>query len=150
MNVLLAIDESEFSEAATKTVIAQIAVKGTSVRVLHAVEPIWYASSESLGAVERLEAMHGEAVHRGKELVARAEKELRDAGFEVSSRVMDGDPREVIVEQAEKQKADLIVLGSHGRRGWRRLVLGSVSEAVARYAPCSVQIVRLHGAAERL
>jgi nucleotide-binding universal stress UspA family protein len=142
MKVLLAIDDSECSQVATTTVIKHIPVKGTSVSVLHVVKPIWYAGSESLETVEQFEAKHGAAVQRAQQLVARAEHALREAGFEVSSRVADGDPREVIVEQAEKQKADVIVVGTHGRRGWRRLVLGSVSEAVTRYARCSVHIVR--------
>ena len=150
MNVLLAIDDSEFSQAATKSVIEHIPVKGTVVRVLHVVEPIWYAGTESLEAIEHWDAVHAAAVKGAKELVARAEQALREAGFEVSTLVAEGDPREMIVDQAVKQKADQIVLGSHGRRGWRRMVLGSVSEAVARYAPCSVQIVRARPAAERL
>ncbi|HVB98415.1 MAG TPA: universal stress protein [Candidatus Dormibacteraeota bacterium] len=148
MNVLLAIDESEFSRATTREVIAHIPVSGTRVCVLHVVEPIWYVGGEPLGAIEQLEAVHTEAVEHGKRLVEQAEKALREAGFEVTSLVAEGDPRATIVDQAETQKADLIVLGSHGRRGWRRLVLGSVSESVARYAPCSVQIVRAPAAAK--
>ncbi len=142
MNVLLAIDESEFSEAATKAVLAQIPAKGSRVLVLHVVERTHYVGSESLSAIEQLETLHRGAVERGRQLVARAEKALREAGFETASLVAEGDPREAIVEHAKREKASLIVVGSHGRRGWRRLVLGSVSEGVARYANCSVQIVR--------
>jgi nucleotide-binding universal stress UspA family protein len=49
----------------------------------------------------------------------------------------------VILDTAAKWHADLIVIGSHGRKGLDRFLLGSVSEAVARHAPCSVQIVRV-------
>jgi nucleotide-binding universal stress UspA family protein len=142
MKILLAIDESEFSEAATRAVISHFPAAGTRVCVLHAAESLWYSGPEPLGAVEQLESLHEDAIRRGKELVARAEKALREAGFETSALVVEGDPRAAIVEQAEKQPADVIVMGSHGRRGWRRLILGSVSEAVVRYAPCSVFIVR--------
>jgi nucleotide-binding universal stress UspA family protein len=131
MKILLAIDESEFSEAATRAVISHFPAAGTRVCVLHAAESLWYSGPEPLGAVEQLESLHEEA-----------EKALREAGFETSALVVEGDPRAAIVEQAEKQPADVIVMGSHGRRGWRRLILGSVSEAVVRYAPCSVFIVR--------
>lgn len=145
MKILLAIDESEFSQAAIRTVISQYPAAATQVCVLHAVESLWYAGPEPLGAVEQLESLRQEAIRQGKELVARAEKTLRAAGFETSGLVREGDPRAAIVEQAEKQHADVIVIGSHGRRGWRRLILGSVSEGVARYAPCSVCIVRTPG-----
>lgn len=53
-----------------------------------------------------------------------------------------GDPRNVIVGFAEKLHADLLVMGTHGRTGVRRLVLGSVAETVTRTAPCPVLLVR--------
>jgi nucleotide-binding universal stress UspA family protein len=56
--------------------------------------------------------------------------------------VLAGNPKEVILEEAEKWNADLIVVGSHGRRGFKRFLLGSVSEAVAMNAHCSVVVVR--------
>jgi nucleotide-binding universal stress UspA family protein len=58
-------------------------------------------------------------------------------------RLFSGHPKEVILDEAEKWDADLIVVGSHGYRGWQRFLLGSVSQAIASHAPCSVQIVRL-------
>jgi len=56
--------------------------------------------------------------------------------------VASGDVREKIVEYAAEWGADLIVLGSHGRSGASRFLLGSVTEWIARHAPCSVKIVR--------
>lgn len=58
-----------------------------------------------------------------------------------------GDPQAVIVDQAVSTRADLIVMGTHGRRGFRRLLLGSVTEAVLREAPCAVMTVPAHEAA---
>ena len=54
----------------------------------------------------------------------------------------NGSAREVILDEAERWYADLIVLGSHGYSGWQRFLLGSVSHAVATHAHCSVEIVR--------
>jgi nucleotide-binding universal stress UspA family protein len=51
-------------------------------------------------------------------------------------------PQELILKEAADWGADLIVLGSHGRRGFSRFLLGSVSEAVASHAPCSVEVIR--------
>ena len=54
-----------------------------------------------------------------------------------------GDPKSKIINAAEAWGADLIVLGSHGRKGLQRFLLGSVSETDMRHAHCSVEIVRL-------
>jgi nucleotide-binding universal stress UspA family protein len=71
-----------------------------------------------------------------------AEEVLASAGLKVTASVLAGNPKEVILAEAKKWKADLIVVGSHGRRRFRRFLLGSVSEAVAMNAHCSVVVVR--------
>ena len=60
----------------------------------------------------------------------------------MTTEVLTGSPKRVIVEETEKWGADLIVLGSHGYRSWERLLLGSVSQAVVAHAECSVEVVR--------
>ena len=69
---------------------------------------------------------------------------LRDVGgeFEITTETVEGSPKRVILDEAERWDAELIVVGSHGRRGLQRFLLGSVSQAVALHAPCSVEIVR--------
>ena len=93
-------------------------------------------------AVEALKALRREQVKLGQEQTGRFEKRLEEARFNVHSAIEEGDPRDRVFEFASKWKADLIFLGSHGCHGWKKLMLGSVSEAVARHAPCSVEIVR--------
>ena len=78
--------------------------------------------------------------------VEKAETKLR-AGNEggklnILTRVVSGSPKRVILEQAEAFGADLIMVGSRGLGAWDRLLLGSVSQAVATHANCSVEIVR--------
>ncbi|MBL8792304.1 MAG: universal stress protein [Planctomycetia bacterium] len=60
------------------------------------------------------------------------------AGVEVEYRLEEGDPADTIVRTAEEAGCDLIVLGTHGRRGLTRLLMGSVAEQVVRRAPCPV------------
>ena len=60
----------------------------------------------------------------------------------VTTAVVLGFPKLVILDQAREWRADLIVVGSHGRKGLEHFLMGSVSEAVARHAACSVEIVR--------
>ena len=77
--------------------------------------------------------------------VENAEKRIREsqgAALEISSKVIEGHTLTEILDEAASWEADLIVLGSHGRRGLRRFLLGSVSNAVASHADCSVEIVR--------
>jgi nucleotide-binding universal stress UspA family protein len=89
---------------------------------------------------------YGEVRHEQRKeaegLVARAAQMLRDAGFLVTTAIETGNPKVVVIDDAVTWHADLIVLGSHGRKGLDRFLMGSVSEAVTRHAPCSVQIVR--------
>jgi nucleotide-binding universal stress UspA family protein len=77
-----------------------------------------------------------------KGVVAQAAKTLADAGFAVTTAIEEGVAKSVIVDAACRWPADLVVVGSHGRTGLARFLLGSVSEGVARYSPCSVLIVR--------
>jgi nucleotide-binding universal stress UspA family protein len=62
----------------------------------------------------------------------------------VQPQLPTGDPRDVILDTAEAWPADLIVLGSHGRRGFDRFLMGSVAESVAIHASCSVEVIRPH------
>jgi nucleotide-binding universal stress UspA family protein len=75
--------------------------------------------------------------------VEQAAQLLRAKGLNVSTVGEEGDPKTRIIDHAAEWHADLIVLGSHGRKGFDRFLLGSVSEAVARHASCSVEIVRV-------
>jgi nucleotide-binding universal stress UspA family protein len=77
-----------------------------------------------------------------RELVERFAKKLCGAGFEASTELEIGDVRVSILDTATEWHADLIVIGSHGRKGIESFFLGSVTESVARHAKCSVEIVR--------
>src|SRR5689334_2155836 len=80
--------------------------------------------------------------NEAQDAVSSAEQVLKSAGLKVTGEVLSGKPKDAILEHAQNWPADLIVVGSHGRRGFRRLLLGSVSEAVAMNAHCSVAVVR--------
>ena len=142
MKILLAIDDSQCSEAATRTVVQQMRPDRAEVRVLHVVEPIWLAVDYELGEVRQIEAAREEGLKRGKELVEHIMSLVAKADFTVTTAIEEGDPRFAIVDYAAQWKADLLVVGSHGRKGLGRLLIGSVAEYVARHAYCSVLIVR--------
>ncbi|HEX7315467.1 MAG TPA: universal stress protein [Pyrinomonadaceae bacterium] len=124
--VLLATDGSETSAAAARALAKQPWPEGSEFRVVSVEEP-W---ALTLSRVSNLEAVGG------------AERVLASAGLNATGAVLSGNAKEAILDEARKWAADLIVVGSHGRRGFRRLLLGSVSEAVAMNAHCSVVVVR--------
>jgi nucleotide-binding universal stress UspA family protein len=135
MKVLLAIDDSKFSEAATQALIAQAKPRETEIRVVHIIET--FALLEDWKPV--VETLR----KKGVALITRTAQTLRTAGFQVATTMEEGDPKSVIVDVAARWPADLVVMGSHGSTALDRLLLGSVSETVVRHAPCSVQIVRI-------
>lgn len=144
MKILLAIDDSKFSEAAIEAVIRQTTPQETEVRVLHVIEPIpIYPEGQAWGYSPDASQVLEEQRKEAEELVARADQTLREKNFKVMTAVEEGNPKEVILDSAAEWHADLIVLGSHGRKGLDRFFMGSVSEAVARHAPCSVEIIRI-------
>ncbi len=90
-----------------------------------------------------LEQMWKEARTRAETAVVDARKTLSAMGLNVCDRkTPEGEPRSVILDEAKAWGADLIVLGSHGLHGLAYLLIGSVSESVALYAQCSVEVVR--------
>lgn len=150
MKILMAIDDSKFSEAVAKAVIQEMRPEQAHVCVLHVIEPIYsYVAPYSYVAQARdIEVAQQKLLKQGKELVARAEQVLSKAGFKVETAVEEADPRAAIIDYAAKWKSDLIVLGSHGRKGLDRFLMGSVAEFVTRHASCSVEIVRIPGPKE--
>ena len=145
MKVLIAIDDSKYSQAAIRHVIHQVRTDGTEVRVLHVVEPVTaYISAAMIPHyVPHVAAIEEDRTKEAKELVRRAGEELRKTGFRTSELVEHGGPKATIIDHAAQRQADLIVVGSHGWRGLNRFLMGSVSDAVIRHAGCSVEVVRI-------
>jgi nucleotide-binding universal stress UspA family protein len=128
--VLLATDGSETSLQAARAVVGRPWPEGSEFRVISVEEP-WAI---------KLSRVRYE--NEAQEAVSSAEQVLGSAGLKVTGAVLSGKPNEAILEEAQKWPADLIIVGSHGRRGFKRFLLGSVSEAVAMNAHCSVVVVR--------
>jgi nucleotide-binding universal stress UspA family protein len=123
-------DFSEPSEAAFRLACALARDHNSRLVVLHVVSP-----PESHG--EEVARRQGQGYHHD---LWRLLEGLRpaDASVAVERRLEDGQPAETIISVARQEEADLIVLGTQGRRGLGRLLLGSVAEQVVRQAPCPV------------
>lgn len=80
--------------------------------------------------------------HAGEQLLEKARRQIAGTGLETNTILAEGDAADVLLRTAERVHADLVILGSRGLSGMKRILLGSVSRRVARHAPCSVLIVR--------
>ncbi len=127
--ILCPIDYSEFSEIANFYASMFAQATGAELLYLHAVWPPLLDSS-----------IEGEQAAMLTEFAARVRPLVR--GIEARYELGFGDPSKQIVEMAVKKKVDLIVMGTHGRTGSRRLLHGSVCENVLRHAPCAVLAVK--------
>jgi nucleotide-binding universal stress UspA family protein len=144
LKILLAVDDSKYSEAATQAVLRQTRPEDTELRVLSVIEiPSHLTAGGMAGYDPALDAELTEETDQAKALATKTEELLRSKGFKVTSAAEWGDPKYKIIDVANEWGADLIVLGSHGRSGLNRFLMGSVSDAVSRHAPCSVTIVRV-------
>lgn len=135
MRILLAIDHSKYSEAATQAMASLIRAQDAEVLVLHVLEAP-YVDTEK----------HQNQVKLAEEWVQDTAGTLKAAGFRTDTSVThlgENNVQGVILDFAAQWHPSLIVLGSHGRTGLKRFLIGSVSDAVSRHAPCSVLIVRM-------
>jgi nucleotide-binding universal stress UspA family protein len=155
VRVLLAVDGSAYSEAAIQEVASRAWSAQTEIRVITAYElpgapapETWALPADYFDRLDRAAREQAEAIKN--DALVKLGSSL-DATIKVTGNILPGSPRAIILEEAERWDADLIVLGSHGYALWQRFLLGSVSQAVVSHAKCSVEVVRLrHAPAERV
>ena len=145
MKILLAVDGSPHSEAAIVDVARGSWPDGTIIEILsviHASAPLAIDPAIVMAAsyVEQVQ----ERRRRPTMLVNAARDRIEgDAwGVQVTTKIIEGNPKDVILDEAREWGADLIVVGAGGYGGPQRMVLGSVAHSVVANAPCSVQVVR--------
>jgi nucleotide-binding universal stress UspA family protein len=144
MKVLVATDGSEYSLIALKSVASRPWPEGTQFKVLSIPEPFLPPGSFPEFGLEEIQNLNTAALKDAKRHADAGAKLLHKAGLQASTETplpYDSEARE-IVKEAERWQARMVVVGSHGRRGFDRLMLGSVSENVALHALCSVEVIR--------
>lgn len=139
MRVLIATDFSPHAEDAVKIVKRLPLPSGSTVRILHAIEPFADVATLNPGAIT---AFTDAAVAQIKSELDRTAVTLRAPGRDVETVTVLGRVADAIVQEAESSKADLIVVGSRGRHALKAALLGSVSAEVVDRAPCPVIIAR--------
>jgi len=140
--ILVAVDGSAAAEAGLAESLRLAKGEGAVLCILHVVnEAVPYTPLVGAPPVNSMAL----AVESGRRLLDEAREKAQKAGLQVSCVLLESTDRTAsggILAQAENYRADLIVLGTHGRRGLRRLVLGSDAEQVVRNASVPVLLVR--------
>lgn len=142
--ILVPIDGSPTSDRGLDEAITLAKLGGGRLRLVHAVDELTYATgfeTYAAYAADVIPAMK----KAGEELLKRGKQHAEDQGVPVDTVLLEslgvrlGD---LVIEHAQSWKADLIVIGTHGRRGVRRLLLGSDAEQILRLSPVPVLLVR--------
>jgi nucleotide-binding universal stress UspA family protein len=148
VKIILAIDGSACSDVAIEVVAGRRLPAGSEVRVISVLEPVAPLTSGPWGnSIKFFEEVEIAEHQRASLQVERAVKKFfpegkQSEGLKITTDILKGSPKRVLVEEAEAWGADLIVLGSHGYRSWERMLLGSVSKVVSMRAKCAVEIIR--------
>lgn len=149
--VLLATDLSAASRGAEGAAVSLARAIGAQVLVLHVVD---LPPGLDEGVVVRPDP-HGPTVHLGDYVSAKDAEALervvalfRAAAVPVTAAVKVGPVAQTVIEQARRWAAELVVVGTHGRTGLRRAVLGSIAERLLRLSPVPVLVVRQEAADE--
>ena len=142
--ILVPIDGSTTSNQGLDEAIKLAKLTGASLRVIHVVDALTFATGSELygGFASDVIPQMREA---GEQIVEKARTRVKEQGVKVDSLLFDSlstRVSDIVVDQAKAWDADLIVIGTHGRRGVKRLMLGSDAEQIVRMAPVPVLLVR--------
>jgi nucleotide-binding universal stress UspA family protein len=139
--VLYTTDFSPASRRAYDTAIALAKLGHARITILFVLAPVLLVPGQYVDA-ETMVALENRARELSRQQLAVLATRARKAGVRVSVLLREGVPSDQIVRAARSMKADLIVMGTHGRRGLPKLFLGSVAERVVAAAPCPVVTAR--------
>lgn len=143
MKVLLAIEDKKYGKAIVDFILKNNWDANTKFKILHVIEPYELDEKVEISYLPFLEDTRAKVREMAKSLVDTLAMKLKNKlECPVESSVVEGHAKEKVLEAAENWKPDLLCVGSHGRKGLERFLLGSVSQAVAGNAPCAVLVVR--------
>ncbi|WP_394807937.1 universal stress protein [Nitrosomonas sp.] len=140
--ILVPIDGSDISERALDEVIKFAQLQNVQVEVIHVLEDVGYFDNEDyLNYAELIQSMRS----IGEKILERAQKKLQQAGVITEIKLLETQGERivnVIATEAKNSLADLIVIGTHGRSGFSRMLMGSIAEGVVRTAHIPILLIR--------
>jgi nucleotide-binding universal stress UspA family protein len=142
-SIVVGTDGSDTAKEAVRQAAELAKVLGSGIYLVSAYEPVpeGRLREERQEVPEDLQWMVNPREDVSSTL-EEAGEELKEAGVQVETHAREGDPADAILDVAEEQNADLIVVGNKGMTGAKRFLLGSVPNKVSHHAPCSVMIIR--------
>ena len=142
MKILVATDGSKYSEAALRSVAERPWPKRTKIKIVSVIDPFELVVGPLYGVAEVIG--HADEVKKelAQEALSSAGSILNSAGLKSAGVALTGDAKARIIDEAKEWEADLVVVGAQGRSGIDRFLQGSVSEAVAIHAHCSVEVIQ--------
>jgi nucleotide-binding universal stress UspA family protein len=145
MKVLLCTDGSELSMKGVRRA-AKLAtlVKEAEIHVVYVYQPLHIPASvgSSYAHVPIPHSIETEMKDHGKSVLNRASRVLQEFGANFTTHMLTGHPAATLIDFAEKEKVDLVIIGSKGRTGLQRVFMGSVSTAVVQQVHCDVLVVK--------
>ncbi|NLL95183.1 MAG: universal stress protein [Thermoplasmatales archaeon] len=135
--ILVPTDGSEFIKHATNAAVEMAKCFGAKITALYVLDHTVFVNMPLDSAVMNVYSV---LEKEGKNAVGYVEEVAKGAGIEVDTKIVEGSPVKVIVEESSEH--DVIVMGSLGRTGFSKLMMGSVAEKVVRYSKCPVMVVR--------
>ncbi len=140
--ILVPIDGSATSERALDEAIKFAQQQNSRIELVHVLEDIWYFDNENyLNYAELVQTMR----YSGEKILAQAQNKFLQAGVMVDIRLLETQGERVanvIINEAKNSLADLIIIGTHGRSGFNRMLLGSIAEGVMRMAHIPILLIR--------
>jgi nucleotide-binding universal stress UspA family protein len=145
-SIVVGTDGSQTAGEAVRQATELARLTGAQVHVVSAYEPVGSARlrTEVADVPEELQWLVNPREDTEAALRAAADG-VREAGVEVATYARQGDPADAILDVAEEQGADVIIVGNKGMSGAKRFLLGSVPNKVSHHAPCTVMIIRTTG-----
>jgi nucleotide-binding universal stress UspA family protein len=140
--ILFASDFSKASGKAFTTALTMAKANRATLTILHVVVPFMPIVPEQYFSAETWELLDSQARRWSEQQLRKLTERAKKTGVRVVGLLLEGDPAQVIARTARSKRADLLVVGTHGRTGLAKFFVGSVAGRVVATAPCPVVTVR--------
>lgn len=140
--IFMPVDGSEVSNHAAEEGFRLAKALGSEAVLQYVIDISIVTLPDAELAISSLDIIRDSFREQGEKVLKDLSDKAREMGVPCSTMMSEGDVHDEIIKAAEEMKADLIIIGTHGRRGLNRLILGSVAGSVAKRAHCPVLLIR--------